>query len=187
MSRNMDNKIYLAYGSNINLEQMKRRCPTAKVIGTSNLTDYQLIFRGARKGAVATIEPSAGGSVPVLLWEITPSDEKSLDHYEGWPFLYRKESVNVELNGKIVETMAYVMNTKGRKIGKPGNGYYNTIMAGYNAVGFNPEILDKGVENSARIMLEEKLKEEEAKKNREKISWARKILSLRKLKKATNF
>lgn len=29
-------KIYIAYGSNINLEQMEFRCPDSKVIGESN-------------------------------------------------------------------------------------------------------------------------------------------------------
>ena len=54
MERALDRKIYLAYGSNLNLAQMKKRCPEAKVIGKANLRDYQLLFRGAGKGADAT-------------------------------------------------------------------------------------------------------------------------------------
>ena len=41
----MANKLYVAYGSNLNLEQMARRCPTAKVVGIGVLKDYQLTFR----------------------------------------------------------------------------------------------------------------------------------------------
>ena len=39
-------KYYLAYGSNLNLEQMKYRCPTAKPIGKMNLKDYRLVYKG---------------------------------------------------------------------------------------------------------------------------------------------
>ena len=31
----MKNKLYIAYGSNLNLPQMAGRCPTAKVVGAS--------------------------------------------------------------------------------------------------------------------------------------------------------
>ena len=79
----MRNKLYLAYGSNLNLEQMANRCPTAKVVGNSKINGYRLLFRGAHAGAVATIEPFKGESVPVLAWEITPADEAALDRYEG--------------------------------------------------------------------------------------------------------
>lgn len=45
-------RLYLVYGSNINLEQMAKRCPNSKVIGTAMVPDYELEFRG-----VATIVP----------------------------------------------------------------------------------------------------------------------------------
>ena len=38
------NKYYLAYGSNLNLEQMSRRCPTARVVGKAQLENYRLAF-----------------------------------------------------------------------------------------------------------------------------------------------
>ena len=39
----MKNKqLYIAYGSNINLEQMAYRCPHSKVVGTSEIKDYEL-------------------------------------------------------------------------------------------------------------------------------------------------
>ena len=37
----MRNKLYLAYGSNLNLEQMANRCPTAKVVGNSKINGYE--------------------------------------------------------------------------------------------------------------------------------------------------
>lgn len=139
--------LYLAYGSNLNLEQMVARCPTAKIAGAATLEDYRLLFRGGRSNAVATVEPQEGGSVPVLLWEITPADEAALDRYEGWPYLYRKETVTVTLDGKPTGTMVYIMN-EGRPLGKPSCYYYNIILQGYRSAGFDFDVLKQAVRDS---------------------------------------
>ena len=127
---------------------MANRCPTAKVVGASKINNHRLLFRGAHAGAVATIEPFKGGSVPVLVWEITPADEAALDRYEGWPFLYRKETLKVRLNGKHVTAMVYLMN-EGRPLGQPSCHYYSTILEGYKDADFNIETLRNAVGDSA--------------------------------------
>jgi len=142
------NKIYLAYGSNLNREQMACRCPDAKVLGSSKLNGYQLIFRGSKAGAVATIEKRKGGSVPVLLWEITARDEEALDRYEGYPILYRKETVKVRLDGQWVPAMVYIMN-EGRPLGVPSRYYYDIIWRGYAEAGFDTTVLSEAVRESA--------------------------------------
>ncbi len=126
---------------------MANRCPTAKVVGASKIKGYRLLFRGSHAGAVATIEPFKGESVPVLVWDITPADEAALDRYEGWPFLYRKETIKVRLNGKTVQAMVYIMN-EGRPLGQPSCYYYSTILDGYKSAGFDVEILRKAVADS---------------------------------------
>lgn len=113
-------RLYIAYGSNLNLEQMAFRCPTAKVVGKSELKDYELLFRGGRRGAVATVEPKAGSTVPILVWEIQKKDEASLDLYEGYPNFYDKQMLEIELDGKIVPAMVYVM-TPGHSFGIPSD------------------------------------------------------------------
>ena len=87
--------IYIAYGSNMNIEQMKRRCPKAIPIGKGILKDYKLVFKG-----VADVIKSPGDEVPIAIWKITEECEKALDRYEGFPHLYRKEYVTVEIEGK---------------------------------------------------------------------------------------
>lgn len=146
----MNEKIYLAYGSNLNLEQMAVRCPRAKVIGASTLNDYKMLFRGGRRCGVATIEPSPGDSVPVLLWSITPTCEAALDRYEGFPHFYRKETVTVELNGEPVEAMVYIMN-EGQPLAIPSPGYFSTIRAGYKSADFDVDILNMAVERTHKI------------------------------------
>ena len=136
--------VYLAYGSNLNLEQMAYRCPDATVIGTTMLPDYRLVFRGGRHSGVATIEMKQGAKVPVLLWQITEKCEKALDRYEGYPHLYRKEQLIVDLDGQEVRAMAYVMN-EGPPPAMPGAYYYATILHGYRDCGFDEAILKQAV------------------------------------------
>lgn len=140
--------IYLAYGSNLHLEQMAQRCPTARVLGPAKLKGYRLTFRGMNGGAVANIEPDVAGVVPVLLWEIEPLDEKALDRYEGYPVLYRKETVAVTFQGKRIKAMVYVMN-EGKPLGAPDGRYYNIIRHGYRKAGFDVGILDRAVKDAA--------------------------------------
>ena len=107
----MAERLYFAYGSNINLEQMAVRCPAAQVVGPAVLDGYELLFRGNRRGTgVATIEPLPGSQVHGLLWKLTPECERSLDVYEGYPRLYEKENITVRTgDGKDVVVMAYIM------------------------------------------------------------------------------
>jgi gamma-glutamylcyclotransferase (GGCT)/AIG2-like uncharacterized protein YtfP len=134
-------RLYIAYGSNLNLEQMARRCPTATAIGTATMRNWRLMFRGWRCGAVATVERLRGSSVPVLVWELQPKDEEALDHYEGWPHLYRKEMLRIKLDGRTVSAMIYIMNEDGHPYGLPDSCYTNTIRKGYQSAGFDVDIL----------------------------------------------
>jgi len=149
-------KLYIAYGSNLNMEQMSQRCPTAQVVGTSVLKDWRLLFRGGSAGAVATVERFRGGSVPVLVWQLQPQDETALDRYEGWPSLYRKETLRIELNGKPVNAMIYIMNEV-RPYGLPNYNYFNIIREGYKSADFDINILRQAVHDSITLA-EEKTK-----------------------------
>jgi gamma-glutamylcyclotransferase (GGCT)/AIG2-like uncharacterized protein YtfP len=146
----MNEKFYLAYGSNLNLKQMAMRCPDAKVVDKSILENYFLLFRGAHESAVATVEPMNDGNVPVLIWEISPTDEAELDRYEGFPFFYRKEKVKVQLAGKTITGMIYIMN-EGRSMGTPSCYYYSVILEGYKTANFDINILRAAVNNSKEV------------------------------------
>lgn len=138
-------KLYIAYGSNMNIGQMARRCPTAKVVASTWLEGYQLRFRGGSYSSVATVEPSEDDLVPVLVWEIQPDDEKSLDIYEGWPHLYRKETLKIKLGKKTLPAMIYIMNGEKYPYGYPSQSYFDTIRDGYISAGFDPKLLHQAV------------------------------------------
>ena len=137
-------QLYIAYGSNINLEQMAYRCPHSKVLGISEIKDFELEFRG-----VATIVPKENASVPVLIWELDERDLPILNRYEGWPRLYRQEKMEFELNGKTFEGMAYLMNYG--KIAPPSQEYYDTILQGYRENALDESFLQKALENSFQM------------------------------------
>ncbi len=138
-------RLYIAYGSNLNLAQMACRCPDARVVDKSELRGFRLAFRGEGRGGVATVEPCEGCTVPVLVWELSSDDEASLDRYEGWPYLYRKEDFTVELQGAPVTAMAYVMN-EGKPLSSPDEFYFDTIEEGYITADFDTAALRRAAE-----------------------------------------
>ena len=141
-------RYYAAYGSNLNLPQMTQRCPTAEVVGSDTLQDWRLRFRGTPGNAVATIERKEGHTVPVLIFRVQPKDEKSLDGYEGWPWLYRKEEIEVKVDGKPITAFTYIMNETNHPYNQPGPYYFGILLAGYLIVNFDVKILMDAVENN---------------------------------------
>ena len=136
-------RLYFAYGSNINLDQMAHRCPKAKVVGPVTLEGYELTFRGRTDGnGVANIEPKEGSVVHGLLWRITPECEMSLDRYEGTPRLYVQQDVTVrDSKGKKRTVMAYVMTNLFREPAMPSEFYFRGILDGFVQNGMEVEPL----------------------------------------------
>lgn len=140
-------KYYIAYGSNMDEEQMAYRCPMARLLGRTELEDYRLLFKGSKTGAYATIEPEEGSRVPVLVWIIGKEDEKSLDRYEGYPVFYYKKDLEIDLDGKRVAALVYIMD-ESREYGKPSERYYGVLERAYRKYGFPMEILTEAYEIS---------------------------------------
>lgn len=132
----MKKYLYFAYGSNLNLLQMKGRCPEAQPIGRAVLPGHKLTFRG-----VADVIPAGQGhSVPGAAWAITSKCLKALDLYEGYPNFYdrKKEKITME-DGQVYDAIVYYM--KGGKEHPPSPGYYHTIADGYGDFGIDREPL----------------------------------------------
>lgn len=144
----MRKRLYAAYGSNLNIRQMKYRCPGAKLYGTGVIDHYELQFKGQPHSAFATIAPKEGASVPAAVWEISERDEQSLDRYEGYPSHYFKQSIPVRLDGKEVSAMVYIMDLR-MDFGLPSVYYYQTVREGYNDCKLDANLLDEAVVESA--------------------------------------
>ena len=116
--------LYFAYGSNLNLSQMKRRCKDSVYLKKINLENFRLTFRSRYRAA--DIEPKKNSLVPGGLFEISKSDEKKLDLYEDYPILYKK--YYFILDGRKVMTYTMVKKTPFRF---PTERYLNVVKRGY--------------------------------------------------------
>ena len=130
--------LYFAYGSNLNLFQMKRRCKDSIFLKKINLKNFKLTFRS--KYRAADIERKKNFLVPGALFDISKSDEKKLDVYEDFPVLYKKYFFYYY--GKKV--MTYTMVQKSRFM-YPTERYLNVVKKGYSDCGLDKNILLKAL------------------------------------------
>ena len=136
---------YAAYGSNLNVEQMAWRCPSARIVGTSVIKDYRLMFKGSKTGAYLTIEPAKGFEVPVGIWKVTDEDIQALNRYEGYPDFYYKKGFNLFCSdGHRHKSMVYVMH-EDRALALPSRGYVAVCKQGYKDFGFDLKYLREAV------------------------------------------
>ena len=127
---------YIAYGSNMVEEQMAVRCPSAKLIGTGYISGARLEFY-----LHATVEKTNDkrNRVPVAVWEINDTDERSLDRYEGFPSYYVKDRWWVHMNdGSMIEGMIYLMKLIRKS--PPHTQYYDGIANAYRRLGLGSQI-----------------------------------------------
>ena len=137
------------------MAQMKVRTPDAVIVGTGILKDWRLLFR-----RFATIKKCKGYKVPVLVWKISPQDEKNLDRYEGYPTFYVKRNLKIDvtgLNGNHfgeVNAMVYIMTKKAADIRDinpmPSEHYYSILHSGYKRFGFDGKILAEALLEAVR-------------------------------------
>ena len=132
--------LYFAYGSNLNLFQMKRRCKDSIFLKKYELKGYRLNFRS--KYRAADIEKSKNSLVPGALFEISKSDEKKLDVYEDYPILYKK--LYFTYYNKTVMTYIMVNKTEFRY---PTERYLNVVKQGYKDCKLDQKYLKKALVN----------------------------------------
>jgi|SRR4051794_2168559 hypothetical protein len=112
--------LYAAYGSNMDPEQMQRRCPASPHTGTGWIRGWRLTF-GAEEygweGALATLAPTDDdsgeetGAVFAALYDLTEADERELDAWEGADSgLYRKLHLRVHTLAGDVVAYVYVLD-----------------------------------------------------------------------------
>ena len=119
-------KYYIAYGSNMNLEQMDWRCPNSEVVGIGYLKGWKLVFN-----CHADIIPTGNDNdvLPVLIWKSEPKEWKTLDRYEGFPTYYIRESVEFFfLDGTSDIGTVYVMAEDCKGLCPPSDYYFDALI-----------------------------------------------------------
>jgi len=134
------NKLYFAYGSNMNQERLEGRVGPVIKIGKHVLRRWKLAFNcGYANNRFANIIMGAEGAVEYVegvLYELTPRQMRMLDNFEGYPLYYQKMvfPLNESAIGNSKEVMYayvcfnpnYVPNPKV----KPTEEYINHILKG---------------------------------------------------------
>ncbi len=141
--------LYLAYGSNLYIEQMNKRCPTNVVVGKLNLPDYKLEFRRINSGYYATIGYNKGSYVPCVIYAISKKDKKTLDKYEGIGEAYNSTYINncVIDNIKYDKVLVYLMKEI-TECGLPNESYLFKINKGYEYFNLDSKFLIESIEES---------------------------------------
>ena len=94
--------------------------------------------------------------VPVVVWEVTESDEKALDRYEGYPNFYYKQELKVRYKGirtgkrRTAAAFVYIMH-EDRRMGVPSDFYMKTCLAGYDAFHFDQSVLLAAYDKSLEV------------------------------------
>jgi gamma-glutamylcyclotransferase len=105
--------LYFAYGSNLDVDQMRMRCPTARPLVRAQLRDHRLEFTHLSSrwgGGAADILPHPGESVWGALYAVEPADLPKLDRFEGG---YERLEVRVEDgDGEVRSAVTYTVRSK---------------------------------------------------------------------------
>ena len=136
-----------AYGSNLNVEQMRYRCPTAVPVAPLIVPNAILRFRSIADVAYLSGATCAGG-----LWQITETDEKTLDEYEGVDVgLYEKKYLLLLIDGKAKRALFYKMLRC--HIAPPSPAYLSVIRRGYQEFNLPLHKLKRAVAHAKRKRL----------------------------------
>jgi len=72
--------LFFAYGANMDVGAMARRCPRSKPFGTARLMRHRLVVM--REGWL-NVTRDANATVHGVLWDVALADVAALDRYEG--------------------------------------------------------------------------------------------------------
>lgn len=117
---------------------MEDRCPDHRAIGQGVLKGYRWII--TTKG-YANIVKSEKDEVYGVVYEISDSDERSLDNWEIKKAGYHKEIVTVECEGQPLECLAYVDSIL--EIGLPKQEYIKRINKGLSDANLPQEYIER--------------------------------------------
>ena len=120
---------YLAYGSNLCLDQMRERCPAAEPGPVVALPGWRFVIN--RRG-VATLLPCPGGQAWGLVWQLTRACEVALDRYEGVASGHYAKA-DIEVGGSPV--LLYLATETAP--GFPRRSYLERVVAAAAARGLN--------------------------------------------------
>jgi hypothetical protein len=117
--------LYFAYGANMNVNAMARRCPRSKALGPARLERHRLAVM--REGWL-TAQRDPRSAVHGVLWDLALSDVAALDRYEGLAAgLYAKLAQPIIAQRGPRQAMVYFGANSGP--GSARSGYIADVLA----------------------------------------------------------
>ena len=116
---------YFAYGSNLSVAQMAKRCPDASDPRPATLADHDWLIN---ERGVATVEPFDGSQVHGVVWRVSERDLATLDSAEGVPVRYRRDRLTVQTQDGPAQAWVYIDHRI--EPGAPRPGYLERVIDG---------------------------------------------------------
>jgi gamma-glutamylcyclotransferase (GGCT)/AIG2-like uncharacterized protein YtfP len=124
--------LYFAYGSNMDMAAMARRCPASRPLGLARLARHRFAILQA---GYATVVRDPRSTVHGILYDLALADVAALDRYEDIARgLYRKATQPVlRKEGGSVRALVYV--GAGPSEGRPRPGYMEGLIEAARTAG----------------------------------------------------
>lgn len=129
--------LYFSYGFNMNLTEMRKKCPKAKVVGVGCVAGYRLAFfehSVVWDSAMETIFPDPAAETWGVLYELNQSEWEELDCFEdvrmdgtGAYFHYPVEVIDA---GRQPKAANVYLKARWGTGGLPSAEYMNVVIAG---------------------------------------------------------
>jgi hypothetical protein len=136
--------LYFAFGSNLDPDQIRERCPGHRIVGLAALHDYRMVFPLFSElwgGGGAGVQLHHGDIVWGVAYDLTDADLSSLDRFEGYRGpgdqhnIYDRPLVTVELtrpdDGSVPRRLrAFTYVARFSNPSPPTRRYLDTILRG---------------------------------------------------------
>lgn len=151
---------YFAYGSNMDLEQMLDRCPSARPLGAARLEGHRLEFAGHSSswgGAVATIRPCDGAEVWGVAYSLEGTDLDALDRFEGAPVVYHRAPLTVGVHAasgaRYYRRAVLYKHRDPAPRSAPARAYIDTLLRGAARWGIDPCLIHAAKERAMQTIV----------------------------------
>ena len=118
--------LYFSYGSNMSIDQMKKRCPSASPVCLAELLNFQYFIN---KRGVASVVPRIGHSTKGVIWDLKSNKNfVKLDKSEGTKVgYYKRINVQVNIKGEAIPCKTYIANDTEK--GSPRPFYQELVLS----------------------------------------------------------
>lgn len=131
-------RLYFAYGMNMDLEAMARRCPAARQAGRAVLPGHRFALN--RRGVSTVLPAAAPACVHGILWTLTGACEAALDRIEGIDQGHYARAERAVLEGGASRPALLYIATDPHA-GPPRQPYFDIVRAAARRHGFPADYL----------------------------------------------